>query len=80
MKTTKIYDNDSQCRAAGGRSSGADEALRLEPVKPLTLEESLEFLSDDELLEVTPVSLRIRKKILDHTQRGRADFKKKQGE
>ena len=62
------------------RSSGADEALRLEPVKPLTLEESLEFLSDDELLEVTPVSLRIRKKILDHTQRGRADFKKKQGE
>lgn len=61
------------------RASASDEALRLEPVKALTLEESLEFLSDDELLEVTPVSLRIRKKILDHTQRGRADFKKKNG-
>ena len=59
------------------RSSSADEALRLEPVKFLTLEESLEFLGDDELLEVTPTSLRIRKKILDHTMRGRADFKKK---
>ena len=61
------------------RSSSADEALRLEPVKFLTLEESLEFLGDDELLEVTPTSLRIRKKILDHTMRGRADFKKKNG-
>lgn len=59
------------------RSSSSDEALRLEPVKPLTLEESLEFLGEDELLEVTPTSLRIRKIILDHTQRGRADFKKK---
>ncbi len=59
------------------RSSGADEALRLDPVKPLTLEECLEFLSEDELLEVTPISLRLRKKILDHTQRGRQEFKKK---
>ena len=62
------------------RSSSADEALRLEPVKQLTLEERLEFLGDDELLEVTPTSLRIRKKILDHGMRGRADFKKKNGE
>ena len=59
------------------RSAAADEALRLEPVKALTLEESLEFLNDDELLEVTPQSLRIRKIILDHTQRGRADFRRK---
>ena len=59
------------------RASGTDEALRLEPVKPLTLEESLEFLADDELLEVTPISLRIRKRILDHTMRGREQFKKK---
>ena len=59
------------------RSSASDEALRLEPVKPMTLEECLEFLNDDELLEVTPKSLRIRKTILDHTQRGRADFRKK---
>lgn len=59
------------------RSSASDDALRLEPVKPLTLEESLEFLNDDELLEVTPKSLRIRKTILDHTARGRANFRNK---
>lgn len=59
------------------RSSASDEALRLEPVKKLTLEECLEFLNDDELLEVTPKSLRLRKIILDHTQRGRADYRKK---
>ena len=59
------------------RSAASDEALRLEPVKPFTLEESLEFLNDDELLEVTPKSLRIRKIILDHVQRGRADFRRK---
>ena len=59
------------------RSSSSDEALRLEPVKALTLEESLEFLDEDELLEVTPKSLRIRKIILDHVIRGRQDFKKK---
>ncbi|MBQ7453267.1 MAG: translational GTPase TypA [Clostridia bacterium] len=62
------------------RSSASDEALRLEPVKPLTLEESLEFLNEDELLEVTPSSLRLRKKILDHTIRGRQDFKRKNGQ
>ena len=60
------------------RSSSSDDSLRLEPVKPLTLEESLEFLSDDELLEITPKSLRLRKIILDHTERGRATFRAKQ--
>jgi len=59
------------------RTSASDEALRLEPVKPLTLEECLEFIDEDELLEVTPKSLRIRKIVLDHVQRGRLDFKKK---
>ena len=59
------------------RSSSSDEALRLTPIKPLTLEECLEFLDEDELLEVTPESLRIRKKTLDHTIRGRETFKKK---
>lgn len=59
------------------RSSSADEALRLEPVRRLTLEESLEFLNDDELLEVTPKSLRIRKIVLDHTIRGRQDYRRK---
>lgn len=60
------------------RASASDEALRLTPIKPLTLEESLEFLDEDELLEVTPENLRIRKKILDHTIRGRETFRKKQ--
>ena len=59
------------------RTSASDEALRLEPVKPLTLEECLEFIDEDELLEVTPSSLRIRKIILDHVQRGRLEFRKK---
>ena len=59
------------------RSSSADEALRLEPIKRFTLEECLEFLNEDELLEVTPKNLRLRKIILDHTQRGRADFRRK---
>lgn len=60
------------------RSSSADEALKLTPPKKLSLEEALEFIDTDELLEITPESLRIRKKILDSTQRFRA-AKKKQG-
>ena len=60
------------------RSSSADEALKLTPPKKLSLEEALEFIDTDELLEITPESLRIRKKILDSTQRFRAS-KKKQG-
>lgn len=59
------------------RSSASDDALRLEPAKTMTLEECLEFLDDDELLEVTPTSLRLRKIILDHVARGRSDFRKK---
>lgn len=55
------------------RSSSADEALRLTPPKILSLEQALEFIDTDELLEVTPDSLRIRKKILDPTQRKRAN-------
>lgn len=54
------------------RSSSADEALRLTPPKILSLEQALEFIDTDELLEVTPKALRIRKKILDPTQRKRA--------
>ena len=60
------------------RSSSSDEALRLEPVKKPTLEEFIEYLDEDELLEITPTSLRMRKTILDHTVRGRMDFKRKQ--
>ena len=57
------------------RSSSADEALRLVPPKILSLEQALDYIDTDELLEVTPKSLRIRKKILDHTLRYRANKK-----
>lgn len=58
------------------RSSSADEALTLTPPKILSLEQALEFIETDELLEVTPESLRIRKRILDPTMRKRAGFRK----
>lgn len=53
------------------RASGSDDALRLVPPRILSLEDCLEFLADDELLEVTPESLRIRKRILSNTQRAK---------
>ncbi len=53
------------------RSSGADEALRLVPPRQMSLEKCLEFIADDELLEVTPTSLRLRKKILNNEQRAK---------
>ena len=59
------------------RASGSDEALRLVTPRILSLEQCLEFLADDELLEVTPKSLRIRKSILDHERRMKAIHKKK---
>ena len=58
------------------RSSSADEALKLTPPKIMSLEQCLDFIDTDELLEVTPESLRIRKKILDPTLRKRASFRK----
>ena len=57
------------------RASGSDDALKLSPKRELSLEQCLEFIDTDELLEVTPVNLRIRKKILDPTLRKRASFK-----
>lgn len=60
------------------RSSSADEALRLTPPKILSLEQALEFIDTDELLEITPKNIRIRKKILDPTLRKRAYFNSKQ--
>ena len=59
------------------RASGSDDALKLTIPKVLSLEEALDFIDTDELLEVTPKSLRIRKKILDPTMRKRAAFAKK---
>ena len=58
------------------RASGSDDALRLVPPKQLTLEQCLEFIDTDELLEVTPKHLRIRKKILDSKLRKRSEFQK----
>lgn len=58
------------------RASGSDDALRLVPPRRLSLEDSLEFLTDDEMLEVTPISIRIRKKILDNQLRAKQKSKK----
>ena len=54
------------------RAAGSDDALRLVPPRRLSLEQCLEFLADDELLEVTPENLRIRKTILNHEKRMKA--------
>ena len=59
------------------RAAGSDEALRLVPPRKLSLEQCLEFLADDELLEVTPENLRLRKRLLDHAARMREASKKK---
>ena len=58
------------------RSSSADEALRLTPPTVLSLEQAIDFIDTDELLEVTPESLRIRKRLLDSRERKRAAFRK----
>ncbi len=65
----------SNCRA-----SGSDDALRLTPPRKLSLEDAIEFLADDEILEVTPKSMRIRKIILDHNMRLRERGKIMRGE
>ena len=59
------------------RAAGSDDAMRLNSPKKMSLEECLEFLNDDELLEVTPVSLRIRKRILDSELRAKARAREK---
>jgi GTP-binding protein len=61
------------------RASGADDSLRLVPPIQMSLEQFLEFVSDDELIEVTPKSIRLRKKILQADQRARIKSKKQQG-
>jgi len=60
------------------RASGSDEALRLVPPRIMSLEQCMEFLADDELLEVTPKSLRLRKRVLDHERRAKSTFRAKQ--
>lgn len=60
------------------RASGSDEAIRLIPPKTFSLEQTLEHINDDELVEVTPKSIRMRKKILDRVERGRLRARNKQ--
>ena len=62
------------------RASGSDDALRLTPPRNMSLEDCIEFLGDDEYLEVTPKSIRIRKIILDHNMRLRERGKMLRGE
>jgi GTP-binding protein len=60
------------------RAAGSDDALRLITPRAMSLEQCLEFLADDELLEVTPESLRLRKRLLDHAARARARSSKRE--
>ena len=53
------------------RASGSDEAITLTPVRPMTLEQALEYIDDDELVEITPTSIRLRKKLLSENERKR---------
>lgn len=61
-----------QKHATNMRSSAADEAIRLVPPRIMSLEQALEYINDDELVEVTPSSIRLRKAVLDRNKRGRA--------
>jgi len=78
-------DNDLEVNVLKGkklsnvRSAGKDEAVRLTPPIRMTLERSLSWISDDELVEVTPKSVRLRKAILDPIERKRADRSAKAG-
>jgi len=71
-------DNDLEVNPSKGkkltnvRASGTDDAIKLTPPRLLTLEQALEFIADDELVEVTPTSIRLRKKELDPTRRKRS--------
>ena len=60
------------------RASGSDDALRLIPPKDMSLEQCIEFIGEDELIEVTPKNLRLRKSILDKAQRMKAQSRAKQ--
>ncbi len=57
------------------RASGSDEAVSLTPVKPMSLEEALEYIGDDELVEITPQNIRLRKKVLNEAERKRSEKK-----
>ncbi|MDP4795630.1 MAG: translational GTPase TypA, partial [Rhodospirillales bacterium] len=61
------------------RASGTDEAIRLTPAKRMSLEEAVAYVNDDELLEVTPTNLRLRKKFLDPHERKKSERSKDAG-
>jgi GTP-binding protein len=61
------------------RSSSADNFEKLIPPRPMSLEQALEFIAEDECVEVTPTSVRLRKVVLDQTERGRAAKRAKTG-
>lgn len=66
--------------ATNTRASGSDDSLKLTPATRLSLEQSLEFIADDELVEITPNSIRLRKRILDKSERMRAEKRKMKAE
>jgi GTP-binding protein len=76
-------DNDLEINVLKGkqltniRASGSDEAVRLVPPRKLTMEDMISYIQDDELVEVTPKSLRLRKRVLDANERKRASRDKK---
>lgn len=75
-ENTRELDIDiNPCKAkhvSNMRTSASDEAIRLVPPRILSLEQALEYINDDEMVEVTPQNIRLRKTVLDHTARGRA--------
>ncbi len=56
------------------RASGSDDAIKLEPARKFSLEQAMEYIAEDELLEITPKNIRMRKKILDHNKRKRSEI------
>mgnify|MGYP000502915956 CR=1 FL=1 len=75
---TDEVDDNSKKQLTNMRAAGSDAAIRLVPPTVLSLEQCMEYLADDELLEVTPKSLRMRKRQLDHSARMRALMKSRQ--
>ena len=77
-----MHDNDlviNVCKAkqlTNVRASGTDEKARIIPKTVMSLEECLEYIKQDELVEVTPKSMRMRKTIIDHDQRKKANIQK----
>ena len=79
MFFTKVHPSAPEIQnLTNTRSSGADEALKLVPIKELSLEQAIEYIDTDERLEGTPKSIRIRKKILDPLLRKRSNIARQQ--